>query len=353
MPYDTPATPCCALQKVLRLRVRRTMGLLFVLVLCALPMQRANANIYYCTGSSVTYSPALTSTMYYSKSYASTIPVVVYSGTASWTLSGCSTLFVSMNNNLSLVTGTVINAPGLTVAGTGTPGVTTATCVSGATRTMTDSSSYTGFPMSSGSCTYIFPFTISTNSSVDSASGGTSTAAQLALSNRQAGWIESGIGYKGDSTSTIPLAAQGIAITFIPRGCTATAPSQTVTLPNASLGTINTTGYSAWTTWSFSLNSCTAVSSAITAKVTFSYTELDGTGSGIIAPTGGTATHVGVQLGYGGNTLANGTATSLGAMSSATSYTYTMQARYAKASGQTATAGTISGASATYVMTYN
>jgi len=126
-----------------------------------------------------------------------------------------------------------------------------------------------------------------------------------------------------------------------------------VKLPAVSLSTINDTGYSPWTTWSFRLNSCTNVSSAVTANVTFSYTELDGTGSSIIAPSGGTATHVGVQVGYNGNVLATGVATSLGAMSSATSYTYYMQARYAKATNQKATAGDISGADATYIMTYN
>ena len=343
------AKQCYAIPTVAQVSLRRTVTLLIVLIACALPMQRAKANIHYCASSSVKYSPALTTPMYYSKSYSSAIPVVVYSGTASWTISNCSSSYVIASNNISLAIGPVINAPGLTVAGTGTPGVTSATC----NKTMTNSYAYGAFPGYAGSCTYIFPFTISTNSSVESASGGTSTAAQLASSFRSAGWLESAIGYIGDSVSTIPLAAQGMAIQFIPRGCTATVPSQTVTLPTVNLSTINTTGYTPWTTWSFSLNSCTAVSSSITAKVTFSYTELDGTGSSIIAPTGGTATHVGVQLGYGGNALANGTATSLGTMSSATSYTYTMQARYAKASGQTATAGTITGATATYLMTYN
>ena len=158
------------------------------------------------------------------------------------------------------------------------------------------------------------------------------------------------------------LVGTGKAVTFTALGCVATAASQTVTLPTAALSLINTDGYSPWITWSFGLNSCVNMSSAVTAYVAFTYTELDGTGSSIIAPTGGTAAHVGVQVGYNGTVLANlaatdatntSKATSLGTMSSATSYTYTMQARYAKASSQTATAGTITGATATYTVTYN
>jgi type 1 fimbria pilin len=92
------------------------------------------------------------------------------------------------------------------------------------------------------------------------------------------------------------------------------------------------------------------------AYVTFTYTELGSTGSSIIAPDGtSNSTNVGIQVGFNGTVLASGTPQLLGTMSSSTTatYTYTMQARYAKPSGTTAAAGSVNNATATYVMTYN
>lgn len=329
-----------------------------ILFICAFFNSKSEAAIRTtCTGTnSVTFSPSLSSSTYY---FTPTDGTVVYRGVATWKLTSCTWgsggfpvgfSFDGLGTNTS---GILLNVPGLTLSKDNSS-VLTATC--GAVSLTYASQNLVGYLFNSNfgsnvTCTIPIGFMITANSNATSSSAGSVTATQIITTPTYGtAWFMSSA---YNAAGTIVLNATGQVLTFAAAGCTATNPSQTVTLPTVSVSTLNTIGYSPWTSWSFGLNSCVNISSSITAKVTFAYTELDGTGSSIIAPTGGTATHVGVQLGYGGNALANGTATSLGTMSSATSYTYTMQARYAKASGQTATAGTITGATATYLMTYN
>jgi hypothetical protein len=335
-----------------------------IFVVCNITTQKARAHVSgYCTGTyTATFSPSLPSTIYYPKVSG----IVVYSGKVSIIVNNCYSpdsgsipfYFITYYGNIAQAT-KVLNTPGLTVSNN-SPGTNT-TLVSCGTAIGYGNSGLiaynAGAYFANVTCTGTFDLVLTTNSNASSASSTTSiTSGQIsATSSYTNGWFGGNV--SPSKTVYQPfIGALGQALNFTPIGCVATASAQTVQLPTVSVNTINQTGYTPWTTWSFTLNSCTNVSSAVTANVTFTYTELDGTGSSIIAPTNtgtGAATHVGVQVGYNGNVLATGVATSLGAMSSATSYSYTMQARYAKASGQTATAGAISGAAATYTMTYN
>lgn len=336
--------------------VYRLLTACLVIFIYSFGIQQAHASTLYCTTSSYSYSPALTSPMYFSASYSADVPVVVYSGVLSWTIGSCTNL-QNYLGTVSIQTGTVNNIPGLTVASAAVPGTTSATCSNGKIWTMQNSQSYNGFimPASGVTCTYNLPFTISTNAAVSSSSTGTVTAAQLVSSPTDTtGWARAGGYFYPNSSSTTTLTAKGLAITFIPRSCTITSPSQTITLPSTSTGILNSTGYSAWTNWSIALTNCTnmAAAGSTVASVTFSYTELGTAGSKIIAPDAtSTSTNVGIQIGYNDTALASGTAQSLSTISSSGA-TYTMQARYAKSSG-TATDGSVKNASASYIVTYN
>lgn len=333
--------------------------ILAIFIIFLINISNAQAADTKCSGTSTVTLNNLSNTLYF-PSYSG---YTLYTGTATWTITKCQFTSAGLSNQqiFSGPTGYVSGLSNLTVTSTGISGSCTTTSIKASNKTFSLLVSSNSVYMWASqqninyvfqtdyTCTLTYNVTIVTNSA--STTSGSVTALKLIEGNSSGGWFETNSNIVG-SNGTI-LVATGKTLSFVARGCTATVASETITLPVVALSTINTTGYTPWTSWSFGLNSCTNVSSSVTANVTFTYTELDGAGSSVIAPKGGTATHVGVQVGYNGNVLANGATTSLGTLSSATSYTYTMQARYAKAAGQTATAGDITGAAATYTMTFN
>lgn len=342
----------------IRERLYRTLVICILFLTFWIPTHNAQAADTTCSGTSTVTFSNLSSTLYFPPYSGYTL----YTGTATWVVTKCRFTLGGLSNQQIFMgpSGSVSGLSNLTVTTTATSGSCTTTSSAQSKKTfvlLTSANAVTMWAshqnISYGygidyTCTAIYNVAIATNSA--GSTGGSVTALKLIEGDTSGGWFQTNTNIVGSSGAIV--VGTGKALTFVARGCAATVASQTVTLPTVALSVVNTTGYTPWTTWSFGLNSCTNVSSAVTANVTFSYTELDGTGSSIIAPNE-TGLHVGVQVGYNGNVLATGVATSLGAMSSATSYTYTMQARYAKASGQTASAGTITGAAATYIMTYN
>lgn len=207
----------------------------------------------------------------------------------------------------------------------------------------------------SGTCTIKFPFQIAANSNASASYPSTSITDTIIREGQTTttGWFTTLL-TKESSTSPTNIFALGQAVTFIPAVCTGTVASQTVALPTVSAKSLIDSSYSAWiTNWSLSLSSCD-VTSSTAASVTFTFTGLDGDNT-IIAPdtSKSTTTHVGIQIGYGGEVFTSGTAKKLGDMSSAsTSYTYTLQARYAVPSGQTPTSGTLQTPAISFLMTY-
>ena len=353
-------SPLGALDIFLRTLVRWVATLGVCLVGFGLPSQASAHTLPYCTGSStLTFSPTLPSTIYYKPKSGT----VAYAGTATWTVLSCNSInalkylhftFEGISGS-STTDSFIAGIPGLTTSLTGfasgTCGTSTDTATTLNTANLSFASTSTGFY--NATCTLKFPFQIVANSNASASWPSTSiTATQIREGQTTTtGWTTSDVYLS--STSLTKVVGLGKAVTFIPAVCTGTVASQTIALPAAGLNNLAASLYSGWIPWSLSLSSCD-VTSSTAASVTFTFTGLDGDTT-IVAPdtSKSTTTHVGVQIGYGGEVFTSGTAKKLGDMTSAsTSYTYTLQARYAVPSGQTPTSGTLQTPAISLLMTY-